>query len=86
MWFILRFFKCYYLWKFFPFIGVILGKKINTLFSKDLEKVKSEGFIVNMMYIWVGIVAIFKNMEIRMFRLIKYSKINKKLWYHFYSI
>ena len=40
---------------FCPFVGVLLGKTINSLSSKDPEKVKSEGFIISMIYIGVGI-------------------------------
>ena len=38
-----------------PFVGVILGKTVNSLSSKDSEKVKSEGFIISMIYLGVGI-------------------------------
>ena len=38
-----------------PFVGVILGKTLNSLTSKDSEKIKSEGFIISMIYIGVGI-------------------------------
>ena len=42
-----------------PFVGVILGKTINTLSSKDPDKVKSEGFIISMVYIVIGILGGF---------------------------
>ena len=40
---------------FSSLVGVILGKTINSLSSKDPDKVKSEGFIISMIYIGVGI-------------------------------
>ena len=38
-----------------PFVGVILGKTLNSLTSKDSEKIKSEGFIISMIYIGIGL-------------------------------
>jgi ATP-binding cassette subfamily B (MDR/TAP) protein 1 len=38
-----------------PFVGVILGITINSLSSKDPEKVNSEGFILSMIYIIIGV-------------------------------
>ena len=38
-----------------PFVGVILGKVINTLSSKNSDKINSEGFIISMIYIGVGV-------------------------------
>ena len=38
-----------------PFVGVFLGVTINSLSSNDPEKVKSEGFIISMVYIIIGI-------------------------------
>ena len=42
-----------------PFVGIILGKAINTLSSKDSDKINSEGFIISMIYIGIGISAGF---------------------------
>ena len=38
-----------------PFVGVLLGVTINCLSSNDPEEVKSEGFIISMVYIIIGI-------------------------------
>ena len=38
-----------------PFVGVLLGVTINCLSSNDPEEVKSEGFIISMAYIIIGI-------------------------------
>ena len=38
-----------------PFVGVLLGVTINCLSSNDPEEVKSEGFIISMAYVIIGI-------------------------------
>ena len=66
-----------------PFVGVILGMTINALSLKDIEKMKSETFILSLSYIifgfFGGIAIIIKIWKLQVLGAVISSKMKKKV-------